>query len=44
MNSELESNTGYRLEEIPPPPETLSPGARGHWLELLPIIYDLKTA
>jgi len=40
----LKSKTGYRLEEIPPPPGSLSPGAREHWLELLPIIFELGTA
>jgi len=44
MPRELESKTRYRLEEIPPPPETLSPGAREHWLELLPLVFELGTA
>lgn len=44
MARELESKTGFRLEEIPPPPETLSPAAAAHWLELLPIIFELRTA
>jgi P27 family predicted phage terminase small subunit len=44
MARQLESKTGFRLEEIPPPPESLSPGAVAHWLELLPIIFELGTA
>lgn len=44
MSSQLKSKTGFRLEEIPPPPEKLSTGAREHWLELLPIIFELGTA
>ena len=39
-----ESKTRFRLEEIPPPPETLSPGAREHWLELIPLVFELRTA
>jgi len=42
--AQLESKTRFRLEEIPPPPETLSPAAVAHWLELLPIIFELGTA
>ena len=44
MTRQLESNTAYRLEEIPPPPESLSSGARKHWLELLPDMRQLLTA
>lgn len=40
----LDSKTNFRLESIPEPPETLSAGARGHWDELMPIIFDLGTA
>ncbi len=38
------SKTGFRLEEIPPPPENLSAAAREHWLELIPVIFELRTA
>ena len=41
---ELDSKARYRLEEVPPPPKTLSPSAREHWLNLLPIIVELGTA
>ena len=44
MNSELESKTRFRLEQIPEAPESLSSGAREHWDELIPIIFELKTA
>jgi P27 family predicted phage terminase small subunit len=44
MPRQLESKTRFRLEEIPEAPDGLSPGACEHWLELLPIIFELGTA
>jgi len=40
----LKTNIGFAFEEIPEAPESLSAGARVHWDELIPVIYDLKTA
>jgi P27 family predicted phage terminase small subunit len=42
--TQLKSNTGYRLEEIPPAPDSLSAGAREHWAELIPLVFELGTA
>ena len=34
---------GYRLSELPPPPDTLSQGARAEWVAVLPVIFELRT-
>lgn len=41
---EKETVIGYAFLEMPDPPESLSTGARAHWDELIPTIFDLKTA
>jgi len=44
MNSELESNAAYRLESIPEAPDGLSAGALKYWGELIPLVFELRTA
>ena len=41
---EQETTIGYAFLEMPDPPESLSTAARVHWDELIPVIFDLKTA
>jgi len=41
---EQETTIGYAFLEMPVAPESLSTAARAHWDELIPVIYDLKTA
>jgi hypothetical protein len=41
---EQQTTIGYAFLEMPEPPESLSTGARRHWDELIPTIFDLKTA
>ena len=40
----VENHPAYRLEEIPPAPDTLSNGAKQQWDAIVPIIFDLRTA
>jgi P27 family predicted phage terminase small subunit len=44
INMEQETVIGYAFLEMPDPPESLSAGARAHWDELIPTIFDLKKA
>jgi len=41
---EKETVIGYAFLEMPDPPESLSAGGRAYWDELIPVIFDLKTA
>jgi P27 family predicted phage terminase small subunit len=41
---EQETTIAYAFLELPDPPESLSTAARAHWDELIPTIFDLKTA
>ncbi len=38
------NHTGYRFEAMPEVPAGLSDGARKHWDDLMPVIFELGTA